>query len=43
MPRAQSVKLERWMLRSTLGLAILAAVDILSFCISLAFEKREPR
>ena len=37
------MKLERWMLRSTLGLAILAAVDILAFCISLAFEKRERR
>ena len=37
------MKLERWMLRNALGLAILAAVNLVSYCARLPFENRGPR
>lgn len=37
------MKLESWIRRHTLGIAILAAVDVFMFCLDLALEKREPR
>lgn len=33
---------EAWMVRSTVGLAVLAAADILRCCIELALENLEP-
>lgn len=34
------MKLETWMRRHTLGIAILAAVDVVMFCLDLALERR---
>lgn len=36
------MKAEAWMRRSTLGLTLLAAVDILLSCIGFALERSEP-
>jgi len=35
------MKLEPWMRRHTFGIAIMAAVDVLLFVITLMIEKRE--
>ena len=37
------MKLEPWMRRHSLGIAIMAAVDVFLFVITLMIEKREPQ